>query len=486
MRLAILVPTLVLLMAPSLLRAQARARMGVWHGGKPGPWSMRWSQDGNNESWSATERRRFVEPGDSVCVDVPNAHPIFYNYSIAAETLKVKSELPAAPLLLLLSGMGAAPGAVAAKARFVGGTPWYVEYADRLDELSTAIALARAVAKASDAADQPDASRSNLRIAVDSIRTLFSTVPQTKAGESLEKAMARWYEEALKGSKDPVHVNGLPQPAPVPAATTTNEVALKAATDTNYAALAVFANELRGELAQATQGTPEMLKALKAYADVLFALQQSFGKTWNGDGSTFTACQVVGTETLIIRVLATIKDSASAKARHTGRIASFTVVPKYREARVAMTPMFAMSLVGDGEPDYQLRDGAVVDLGDSKLLAPRPAMMISFTITQTGEDESIVWRLGLGSNVASDTDKLERLFGAFTIGYRDVLGVGFGFGRVHRQRLNDASILGKPLPAGKTLESYLMEPESKPALYLLLNFSNVDMLGGLGKLFAKK
>lgn len=384
---------------------------------------------------TATRARRYVEPGDSVCVVVSNAHPVFYAYSMAAETLKVASALPAAPLLLELA-KEATIGALSVPAD-TQARAWDAIYLERLEGFALALTTSRALGIASDAAEEAGTSGSNFLRAVASIRSHLDDIPQRQPGETMQRMLDRWYQEA------------------------------KAKHDTSRI------SERR------------LLGALQGYGAGLLAQAQTLEKTWSGEGAPFRSCVVVNRESIRIRIAAAVRDADHAKARRTGPIAVIDVTPKYRVERVAVTPTFTLSLSGRGDPNYQVRNGAVVDIGDSDRLLPQPGAILSALLTQWGADDSYLLRAGLGSNIVRTDDRLDRLFGAVTVGYRDVLAVGLGVGRVRRQVLTDTTILGKPLAAGAKLEDLLGKPDNRPAYYLTIDLANLDALAGLAKLVGK-
>lgn len=413
-------------------KAQSPANLTVWQGAKGGAITTRWSLDGRTEAIAETRGRRYVEPGDSVCVVVHNAHPVFYAYSTAAETLKVVNSLPAAPLLEELARLGAG-----FKAFGLDNADWDDVYLSQLGKLALTLQTARAIGVASDAADDPGASGSNFLRAVASIRSLLDTIPERQPGEHLQRTLDRWYQDAKAGA-------------------------------------------LRDDSKH-----PRLLEALQGYGAGLLAQAQVLERSWTAEGAPYRSCVVVNREPVRLRVSASVRDDDNAKARRIGTIAEIDVIPKYRENNLTVTPAFTLSLSEQGEPNYQVQSGALVDLGDSDNLLPQSGAIVSMLVTQWGADASYLLRVGLGSNIVRSNDRLSRLFGAVTVGYRDVLALGFGVGRVRRQVLKDASILGKPLPVGAKLEDFLDKPQNRPTLYLTVSLANLDALSGLGKLIEK-
>ena len=461
-----------LLMLSAYVRAEAQPR-GVLMLRQPAredQTEAEWNYDLRDDGRGITSARRIVARGDSVCIVIPNAHPVFYNYSIKPETLKVETSLPQAPLLLVLSQMDIAKFGrlpTHSGAQQIDST-WFFRYVAKLNKLSEHIAAARQVAANSDTPENGDG-KSNYRLASDSIKALLIQIPNQKSGETLAKLISRWHDEAeaemgrqsLESSVGLAAIRNALGELP--------EERLKAARKNEEI--------LIGNLRTVDQS---LLVAIDAYADALLKSAESLRETWSGAGSTYKTCVGIGNESVRLQVFAAAKDTVNGKKRRVGKLTEMTIVPRYAEDAVKLSAMFTVSLTGQGEPDYQLRDGVVVNLGDDFTITPRPAAFLSGKVRQTGEDGSIIWRVGLGSSLGS-TGVFERLFGVLSVGYRDLIGVGLGAGRVRRQRLADESILGKPLPAGKTIADYLREPENRPAFYLTFNLAGVDVLGALGK-----
>jgi hypothetical protein len=408
--------------------AQTRHEFYFYHGN---PTDRSSALQGGPQGYSRDDRRRLeitARANDSVCVNVVNAHPVNYGYSLTAVVdtsgpklpdLSKQETLLAALLKLPERRADLPPGVRPADVPSLGPIRWFIE---RLDTLAVELDTARGFATASDLPEglgnleTPAAAlRAGFRSAQHKLTQGFSTGAGHFGDPRLAERIRAWGDSASKlAASEPV----------------LRSVAL---------ALTAYGGSLVSERDQ---------------------LRGAYGKA----RSLVSACGKVGTGTTTFTFQIAPKDSSKAR-RDTGKEINLTVEakPRFQRTLVSLNPI-AFAAGARDVPEFQVVNGTLIG-PTSDQVAFRVGAMLTFNLANFGPQDDFGAGFGLATAM-STSGRLTDIFVSGLVSYLEALRIGVGVGWSEFPKSVKGATVGAPFPTNAKLED-LIEQERKLALQIV-------------------
>ncbi len=195
-------------------------------------------------------------------------------------------------------------------------------------------------------------------------------------------------------------------------------------------------------------------------------------------------CDTVRAGVNTMTLVASARDTTRANVRDLKNIAHIAAEPPFDRKAITVSPMAMFAMVDD-VPHFVLGADSTVTRDPQRESINRIGTAIHLNAWQFQQDNSWVLgpMLGVGFGTGNDKKLVADLMAGATIGYRDVirLGVGFGQTRVPDYIKSPASE-GKRIPAG-TLLNDVVGTNMRRTTYLVLTLNglNLDVPGLTGK-----
>lgn len=354
-----------------------------------------------------------VAQGSEVCVQVVNAHPMFYTYASGVtidSSTPADEKLPASVAelagLFTRGDAGGASAAAAAVGSTASGT-WLSDYVANVTRLEQELTDARALVARSETPEPMD----------EALRT-----PDGKG--------LRWLKQALRGyGTGDGHIGSA----------SIREAA---------AGWARTAREAAAKEKDATAASSTILNAIDNYAkrtiDDFVALRdavQSASPTWQ-------SCTTIGQHPTTITLSITAKEAKPARQTGPG-LKSLTVEPEYHWKTLELAPMGLAVWIPGAVHATLASDSTVAFDDDNDLRARAGAVMIMHLHAFGGRKDrslGVLGGIGLVDGSSSTTGKPDFYLGA-AVRFKDVFGVGAAFVIARRPVLRSGVKENQPLPA---------------------------------------
>ena len=360
-----------------------------------------------------------LKQGDSICVDVVNAHTVFYGYSTATVVDTTAEKLPAALATIAALLQPLVPGM--SMVTTTGGV---------VDEWAT-LAIVVNSAPRSTAFDS----------AVADFYKLMG--PLSIVIADVQKEVKRSDILGIDHAKN--HVEKLP--------------------------LSPTADDLKAWLKTAEDNVPVTerahrmaLAALMAYGEQLLAIRAALQKTYPRnllDVSTHCSALGRGETTVTLKV--------ARKVEHAQRVgetlATVVVDPAYERGFIEAFPLFLVAHADD-VPQFALDNGVIVRTVDDDARLYRAGAAMVLNLPGSGE---IGYGPAIGFGVATGgTLSLADLFIGGVVSYKDYVRIGIGYGSSQvPSGLEAPAVVGEPLAAGHVLDE-LITREDQRAWYITI------------------
>lgn len=360
--------------------------------------------------------RLTLSPGDSICIDVENAHPVFYGYSITAAVDTSTEKLPAELVSVAALLQALLPGAPVAAARptpagAMARDDWMrsvvteapkspldslvKDYYKLMGDLSSAIVRVQAEVKRSDV--------QGIRHAKEQVATL----PATPSSDDL----AKWFDAAKSKitAKDTVN------------------------------AMVVAALKSHGESLIASRA----------------ALQQTYARNVPEIARNCAALGA-GETTVTLKVGKKVDFAARDVGDH---IATVVAEPAYQRAAIEAFPLFLVALAND-VPRFGTENGVIVRTVDDDARLYRAGAAVVLNLPGSG---TVAYGPALGLGVSTGGDlSLSDLFLGAVVSYKDYVRLGIGYGSTEvPSGLRAPAKIGAPLGESQVLDELIIRADRR-------------------------
>lgn len=200
--------------------------------------------------------------------------------------------------------------------------------------------------------------------------------------------------------------------------------------------------------------------------------------------SVSRTCDTVRVGVNTLTLIASARDTTRANARTLKNIAHITAESPFDRKAVTLSPMAMFAMVDD-VPHFILGSDSTVRRDPQHESITRIGTAIHLNAWQFREDHSWVVgpMLGIGFGTGNDKKLLADLMVGGTLGYRDAIRLGFGFGQTRvPDYIKSPAAEGARLPAGTLLNDVVgTNMRQTKYIVLTLNGLNFDIPGMTGK-----
>lgn len=436
------------------LAGQERTIVRFYHGIPGDARAVEVVRDGRVEQ-AAGNRVFLILPQDAeICVEVINAHPIFYDYSFGVELDTTQITLPdVANFLAFLRRQLPDPAVVSALQaagldatqtadsllradlygyfRSLHAEPqWWWEYAGNLKILNEQVLLARQTAERSDQ-------------------------PQSYPAQPGEEKDFRWARERILGlPATPGHFND---------------------PDLEGTLTAWFAEaRMRMEAGNPAPEDRILLEALRTFGESLLHARDALLTAFREASPVFKTCLQVQAFRSIYWLGVASRGTESQTRRAVGpRLLEIVVEPAFRRPVLELIPV-AYALYRRNVAEFAVVDGRIRRTIDSDHFEFRVGGMLLANVKTFGARQEFAVGAGLGSNLFGTDAALSEFFLGALLSYRDLLRVGMGWGLASHRGLEAGLQPGDPLPEGKSLEDVLVDDDVS-ALFLVFSLKGIPL-----------
>lgn len=401
-------PFLTLLTAPAVAQTPARYTVQIYHGATVAILGV----VNALEAPVAVPQPWVVAQGSEVCLQVVNAHPLFYTYALGVaidSSVPADETLPTSVAELAKLFIKGSAGAASASALSVPGTTgsWLSDYVDQVSRLEQELSDARALVARSQEPEPKDAAEG---------------APEGKG--------LQWLQQQFRGYRRGIDSIGSPS---------IREAA---------AGWARTARDAAAKEKDAGPASTTVLNAIENYAkrtiDDFVALRdavQAASPTWQ-------ACTTIGRHPTSLTLSITTKEAKPARAVGAS-LKSVTVEPEYKWKTLELAPM-GLAVWIPGAVHATLASDSTVALDDDNDVRVRAGAVMVLHLRAYGarKDRSlgVLGGVGLIDGSSSTTGKPDFYLGA-AMRFKDVFGVGAAFVIAQRPVLRSGVKEDQPLPA---------------------------------------
>ena len=402
-----------------------------------------------------------LDRGSQVCVEVVNAHPILYAYSIETDVDTTSTEgydfsaitavlnplldatqaaTSGASALSALSALAASASKADGGEQLVpdGGFGWLEAYQGRIGALAGEI---RDVRKAVVESASPER--------YDPVSHLLATNEERGVTYARRVVNDDWGDFALFDDPD------LGQIIAAWKTEATEEVA-------------TLPSELQETFAGVVEALYQQSRALLSARNTLQAAYAEVSPLWRD-------CAAVGEGLTTLTLGVQPRDTSIVKSqRDTGPVFKVVATPHYAREAVEIIPI-AFAAVTDDVPAFSIRDGAVVrEAGEEANFGA--GMMVVANAFEFGPRRSLSVGAGLGVALIGDDRLFSGLYATPMLSFLDTfrVGVGYGFHRV-ASGLKSPAVVGQPLPADAGELNDLLEIRSRGSLFVTFSITGLGI-----------
>jgi len=336
-----------------------------------------------------------VQPGDAVCIEVTNAHPLFYKYEFKSEDQELSGpEVPSLPPAWTNVGTTGGKALDALQTSKEGPTaPPLDKYVDLVGKIAEDAGTLQERAQASDRPEPLSA--------------------LTNPGGDRSRGF-RWAQQEIG--------------------------ALRSDLRAHRTTLQNLRRQSSGDNADT------IVDALDAYAEAQLEALEAGIKRFTDETPTRRLCTTIQPETQTTMTLSIVQQRGEY-ARDTGSsVVTVTATANYDRAILEFDPLLLFSY-GVDVPSYSLEDGVVAEDGTSLRPTVRAGGALSVNLFNFGERDQIAVGPSIGVALGPDDNYLLSFLGGLSVAVHEKLRIGFGAGlnRVPA-KLQDGIAIGEPLP----------------------------------------
>jgi hypothetical protein len=428
----VLVTALVLIMAfaPRAAEAQDEIRVQVYHGGR-GATTVTQYQAGNRPEQEIRTRRRFyVSPGDTLCFELLNGHPVFYSYGVDRVVDSTAITIPSVTTFAsVITGLipqvtGTTKSSLLSTLREMSDEvemtdleealdvqlSWHEEYIKSVADLEAELEVAKTAIAQS---DQPEL-----------LPSLLVPAPSPQEGAGYRTAQ----ETILALGRGEGHFNS----------------------PSLRADLQAYYDSAVARMNRSATKNPQLLAALKTHADALLSTRDAYLAAYGSKNSPrVIRCSGAGSGLTTATLRISRRDS-TATVRDTGAVVKIQMIPRFERPTVELVPLVFGAMARD-VPEFSLvRDTVRVTRDDG--WAIRPGAMMLGNLLDFGPRQEISLGAGLGFGLGGDNKIISDILVGPMLSYREMFRVGVATGMARfPSTLRAPAEIGRPLPpdAGK-------------------------------------
>lgn len=425
-----------------------------------------------------TSKNGFVftrPPGSRLCIQVVNAHPILYGYSLATAIDSTPVAIPdASALVAALNGL---LGPTNATTRPAAGTPatsltqsataaqrelsaaimeslsgrnplvdgppreyntgvaWVDAYLKKLGPLYNDVSRAQSIARES---DQPEE---------------FSEIeaaPSEGGGFSSAQAWIRALPSTSGRFNDPSLASEIREWT------------------------RIARDSFRNDTTDGGRLQTVLLDALNSSAETLLRVRDALRASYTGVPRSQRLCATVPNRPMFVTLGVHRRDTATAKARDAGKLLRVKVNPIYERPVVELIPV-AFSVYARRVPSFSLRDG-LIERQEGDEFRFRGGFMMLANLKNFQADQSVTFGTGLGFGFFGEKKALSDFLFGFVISYRDLFRTGIGAGLAELPHtIKRPAQVGGPLPPDVGNIDEAVETKKQGALFIIFNMTGLSL-----------
>jgi hypothetical protein len=384
--------------------------------------------------------------GTTVCLEVRNAHPVLYTYSLDVVVDSTKEQVKGlaefTKTLISTSGIGEITGlrteTEPARATPRPARPWVADYYNKLKRLRAGLSYAEGIAATSelpegreDAAGERAGNRAGLRWAKHELQTA-DTLKELR-----DTSLAKTLDELYKASR-------------------TAAIDDRQKSESNEAA--------RSSVKDPTEDDVALLDGLKNYGTSIVLARDALFKAYEAAKTTWSDCRVVGKYPFTMSVSVKRKSAGTAKRFEGDKARSVTVTPRYKWPLLEVSPS-ALYVYSPNAPAFTVQNG-IVRQGTDEFRWRLGTVLVANALPLGEEaDVNLGGMVGLGWLDAKGQTPVDILFGG-VMSVRNLLRIGLGFGSTSRpDHLKAPGVVDQALPAGTTTLDSLVVNRRRVGLF---------------------